>query len=119
MTTYYNQSEIIAAMHQLVNEYLKQCKNCKEIPEDFVELLRHNFLAKFVCYNAETNNIEIGVENYSEEDLYDSIKIYKYSLDADNSWLGKSFKRGKNDLAFYGKLLSRRKSFNDVEVIVM
>lgn len=119
MTAYYKQTEIIAAMNQLVEDYLRECKQCETLPSGFIDLLKHNFLAKFVCFNQKTKTIEIGVEDSSPDALYPQIKIYKYPLDSGKRWVEKSFKTGKNDLAFYGQLLSRRQSYKDVEVIVM
>lgn len=108
-------------MNNLVNEYLQECINCAEIPADFIDLVKHNFLAKFVHYNATKNAIEIGIKDYNtNEDLYPEIKVYSYPLDKKNQWLKKSFKKDKEDLDFYCKLLNRKKSFSkDAEVILM
>ena len=119
MTAYYKQTEIIAAMNQLVKDYMKECKECNELPEGFVELLKHNFLAKYVCFNEATQSIEIGVEDTSSDGLYPEIKSYKFPLNSKKRWIEKSFKTGKNDLAFYGKLLNRKQSYNDVDVVVI
>lgn len=119
MTAYYNQTEIIAAMNQLVSDYLNECRQCEELPEGFVELIKHNFLAKFVCFNRDTKSIEIGVEESSPDALYPEIKVYKYPLNSNRRWVEKSFKSGKNDLAFYGRLLNKKQSYNDVDVVVM
>lgn len=120
MTTYYNQQELKASMKSLVQEFLSECKRCEELPEDFVDLIKHNFLAKFVCYNNKTKNIEIGVEDFSEESLYPNIKIYKFPINSNKKWVEKSFKDGRNDLDFYGRLLNKKKSANrDAEVVVM
>lgn len=121
MTTYYNQNEINTAMNGLVQEYLQECIQCEEIPADFIDLVKHNFRAKFVHYSPTTNSIEIGIkEYYSSDDLYPEIKVYSYPLDKKNQWLKKSFKNDKEDLAFYCKLLNRKKSFSkDAEVILM
>lgn len=120
MTTYYNQDEIQASMKKLVKEYIQECKKCAELPEDFVDLIKHNFLAKFVCYNEKTENIEIGVEDFSEESLYPKIKIHKFSISSKKKWVEKSFRTERNDFDFYGRLLNRKKLNNrDADVIVM
>lgn len=121
MTTYYNQNEIRTAMNNLVQEYLEECINCQEIPADFIDLVKHNFLAKFVHYNPTTNAIEIGIKDYnSDEDSYPEIKVYSYLIDKKNQWLKKSFSKEKEDLAFYCRLLNRKKSFSkDAEVVLM
>lgn len=120
MTTYYNQDEIQASMKKLVKECIKECRECEELPEDFVELIKHNFLAKFVCYNSKTENIEIGVEDFSEESLYPKIKIYKFPISSNKKWVERSFRTEKNDFEFYSHLLNRKNLNNrDADVIVM
>lgn len=120
MTTYYNQEEIKSSMKKLVKEFLDVCKECEELPEDFVDLVKHNFLAKFVCYNNKTKNIEIGVEDFSKDSLYPEIKVYKFPILSNKKWVENSFRTGRNDLDFYGRLLNRKKLNNhNAEVIVM
>ena len=123
MVAYYNQNEIKVAMSALIQEYLKTCKNCEELPEDFVDLIKHNFLAKYVSYNAKTNSIEIGIEqsNGSSLSAYPKIKVFNYPLtEKKNDWLDKSFKTSKPDLAFYGRLLNKRNSISEnADVVVM
>lgn len=99
-------------MKKLVKGYISECKECEELPEDFVDLIKHNFLAKFVCYNNKTGNIEIGVEDFTEESLYPKIKIYKFSISSNKKWVEKSFRTEKCDLDFYGRLLNRKKLNN-------
>lgn len=118
MTTYYKQTEIKAAIDQLADDFLKECKRCEELPEGFVDLIKHNFLAKFVCYDKETKTIEIGVEDNSPDALYPKIKVYKYSLNS-KTWIRDSFKNDLNDLHFYGRLLNRNRSSRDADVILM
>ncbi len=121
MTTYYNQSEILLTMRVLMKEYLKESLRNKELSEDFTELIKHNFLAKFVYYNPMENAIEIGVEDpNSKTDSYPEINIISYPLDGKTSWLDGSLKKNKNDMAFYGRLLNKNKLlFRDSEVIVL
>ena len=109
MTTYYYREEIRTGMKVLVDEYLKDCTNGKQLSEDFTDLIKHNFLAKFVCYDKTNNTMEIGVENFSSNSSYPEIKIYTYPLNSKNDWLDNSYKTGKNDFAFYGRLLNRKK----------
>lgn len=120
MTTYYKQAEIKASMKKLIDEYLEDCKRCEELSEDFIDLIKHNFLAKYVCYNKNTKTIEIGVEDTSKDDeFYPEIKVYKYPLNSNKKWLERSFKDGKNDLTFYGRLLNRTKTDQEAEVILL
>ena len=96
MVAYYNKNEIKTAMKALIQEYLNTCTNCEVLPEDFVSLIKHNFLAKYVSYNSKTHSIEIGIdESDSRSSLtsYPQIKVYHYSLSRKkNKWLNKSFK---------------------------
>lgn len=120
MTTYYKQAEIKASMKKLVDGYLEDCKKCEELSQDFIDLIKHNFLAKFVCYNKSTQTIEIGIEkNSKEDDFYPQIMVYKYKLNSNKKWLERSFKEGPNDLAFYGRLLNRSKMSQEAEVILL
>jgi hypothetical protein len=120
MTTYYNRSEIQASMSMLVEEYLKECSNCEQLPEDFKDLLKHNFNANFVHFNPATNAIEIGVENPESVSAYPEIQVMSFPLNSDKSWVDNSFRAGKNDLAFYGRLLNRKKTiYQEAEVVVM
>lgn len=124
MVAYYNQNEIKVAMSALVQEYLEICNNCKELPSDFIDLIKHNFLAKYVSYNDDTNSIEIGIEESGEQSsatIYPKINVYNYPLsDKKNKWLNKSFKSSKQDLAFYGRLLNKRNSiYKNADVVVL
>lgn len=121
MTTYYNKAEIYNSMKLLVKECLQECRDCKELPVEFIDLLKHNFLAKYVYYNPTTNNIEIGIEeSKSDSDSYPEITVYSYPLDGKQGWVDKSLKKDNNDMVYYGQLLNRKKLlFKDAEVILM
>ncbi len=120
MTTYYKPAEIKASMKKLVDVYLEDCIQCEVPSEDFIDLIKHNFLAKYVCYNKNTKTIEIGIEENSEEDnFYPQIKVYKYSLTKNRKWLERSFKNNINDLTFYGRLLNRSKMNREAEVVLI
>ncbi|MFO7721010.1 MAG: hypothetical protein R6W85_11280 [Gillisia sp.] len=120
MTTYYQPAEIKMSIKKLVDVYLADCKKCEELPPDFTELIKHNFLAKFVYYNKSNQTIEIGIEdNAGDGDFYPQILVYKHKLKSRNKWLDRSFKNGSNDLAFYGKLLNRSKMNQEAQVILI
>ncbi len=119
MTTYYNQSEIKASMKKLIDVYLEECKQCNELSQDCIDLIKHNFLAEYVCYNKATNTIEVGIEeNKGDEEFYPEIKVYRYPLNSNKKWLERSFKDGKNDLAFYGRLLNRTITDKEAKVVL-
>ena len=118
--TYYKQAEIKASMKNLAHLYLADCKKSGVLSPDFKELIEHNFLAKFVCYNKTTHTIEIGIEDITgNDDFYPQINVYKYKLNSNKKWLEGSFKESLNDLTFYGKLLNRSKMNWDTEVILI
>lgn len=111
MTTYYNQEEIRIAMNGLAKNCLKDCLRDNKPSEDFIKLIKHNFLAKFVYYNKLDRSVEIGVEQSSVSSTYPEIKVFVFNLTSGIDWLEKSFKTGKTNLEFYGRLLNRRRSF--------
>jgi len=120
MTTYYNQEEIKIAMKGLAKNCLKDCLRDNKPSEDFINLIKHNFLAKFVYYNKLDRSVEIGVEESSVSSTYPEIKIFVYNLTSEIDWLEKSFKTGKRNLEFYGKLLNRRRFFlKNAKVIII
>lgn len=110
MTSCYNQNEILLTMRKLIKGYLKESLRSKKLSEDFVNLIKHNFLAKFVYYNVTKNVIEVGVEDpHSDTDSYPKINIFSVPVTGATSWLVKSLKKDKNDITFYRKLLNRNK----------
>lgn len=121
MTTYFNKSEIENSIKIIASDYLKDCIQCDKISEDFVDLIKYNFSAKYVSFNNIDKQIEIGVEDTSGTySLYPSINVVSFPVTDNNAWLEKSFKNQMNDLVFYGRLINRKKySHKNAEVIVM
>lgn len=119
MASYLNSNEIKTSLQVLVQQYIEECENCHQLPQDFIDLIKHNFLAKFVCYNKQEKQIEIGVEDQDSDAPYPEIKTYKFPVNKATQWLDKSFKQDKCDLEFYGKLLNRNELISSSEVILM
>jgi RNase adaptor protein for sRNA GlmZ degradation len=120
MTAYLTEQEIKTGLQVLVKEHLENCKNCQELSDDFVELIRHTLKAKYAHYNKDTRTIEIGVKQENENSFYKDIKTYSYSLKQAEEELGKSFKNSENqDLQFYGKLINGTRNNPASEVIVI
>ena len=122
MTTYFNKSEIETSIKTIASDYLKDCINCDKISEDFMDLIKYNFSAKYVSFNNKNQQIEIGIEDSKIHSThYPVINILSYPISGkDNKWLEKSFKNQINDLVFYGRLINRKKySHKNAEVIVM
>lgn len=116
MTAYYNQSEIKKFMKNEIKQYLKDCISGKKLSEDCKNLIKYTFLATFVSYNEADKTIEIGIEDTTSDSSYPDIKVYTYPVDSVTDWLTRSLKFGKNDLAFYGKLLNKKRSS---DIVVM
>ncbi len=107
-------------MKGLAKNCLKDCLRDNKPSEDFINLIKHNFLAKFVYYNELDKSVEIGVEEPSVSSTYPEIKVFVYNLTSGPDWLEKSFRTGKTNLEFYGKLLNRRRSFlKNAKVIII
>ena len=107
-------------MKGLAKNCLNDCLRDNEPSEDFIDLIKHNFLAKFVYYNKSDKTVEIGVEQLSVNSTYPEIKVFVYNLASGIGWLDKSFKTGKTNLAFYGKLLNQSKFLSkNAEVIII
>ena len=119
MTTYLNDREIRVSLKKLVQQYVEECETCKEMPEEFISLIKHNFLAKFVYYNKQEKQIEIGIDESESPNTYPKIKVFKFPVKKAVKWLDKSFKDNKNDLEFYGKLLKRNSELDASEVVLV
>jgi len=122
MTTYYNKFEIETAMKLIVADYLKDCIECDKLSEDFVDLIKYNFLAKYVYLDKNKRTIEIGVEEVNgDSSHYSVINVFTFPIDEfENTWLNDSFKSDNSDLVFYGKLLNRKKyQHRNTEVVVL
>ncbi len=119
MAIFLKSGEIKSTLGALVKHYVEECNTTGEIPQEFIELIKHNFLAKYVYFHKKDNRIEVGInESKHRAGMYPDIKIYSFPLDQ-TGWLEGSFKTGKADLEFYGKLINANTSFNSMEVVVV
>lgn len=119
MASYLNQNEIQTSLQMLVEQYVEECNKCQYLPKEFIELIKHNFLAKFVYYNKNENQIEIGVDESNSPETYPEIKVYKFPVDKASQWLDKTFRNDKSDLEFYGRLLNRNEVISKSQVVLM
>lgn len=119
MTTYFRRSEIEILMQQLVSAYAEECLSKGQMNPDFIELVKHNFFAKYVFYNPKKKVIEIGInESAGSTGLYPNIKVYRFPLEKIQNWMGQSFRFEKRDLDFYGKLLAGNARLEQMDVVV-
>ena len=99
MTAYLTEYEIKTSLKTLVKQYLENCKNCHQLSDEFVELIRYTLKAKYANYNEETRTIEVGVKQENENSFYDDIKTYSYSLEqAELTYFGKFLNGQQNDI---------------------
>ena len=119
MASYLRTEEIKTSLRVLVNQYIEECRDCDKIPQDFIDLLRHNFLAKFVFYNKNDKTIEIGINKGSSPEGYPNIKVFSFPVNKALEWLDESFKSETNDLEFYGKLLNRNEIISSSELVLI
>lgn len=113
MTAYLTEHEIKTGLKTLVKHYLENCKNCHQLSDEFVELIRYTLKAKYANYNKEKRTIEIGVKQENENSFYSDIQVYSYSLEEAEKELGKNFNTYKGkDLVYFGKFLKGQQ--NDV-----
>ncbi len=120
MSIYLKTEEIRASLGAIVKFYIQDCKQKKEIPQELAELIKHNFLAKYVSYNKNDETIEIGI-NISKHraEMYPTIEIFTFPVNSAEKWLESSFKTGKADLEFYAKMINRDIRFTREEVVVV
>ncbi|MFD1095100.1 hypothetical protein [Salegentibacter chungangensis] len=119
MSSYLNTQEIKRSLQVLVKQYVEECVNCQELPQDFIDLIKHNFLAKFVYYNKAKKQIEIGIEDQESDAPYPEIKTYSFPVDKAANWLDQSFRNDDCDLKFYGKLLNRNELISSGDVVLI
>ncbi|NJW51943.1 hypothetical protein [Salinimicrobium oceani] len=119
MTSYQSRNQIQTQLKRLLPYQIEECRNCDELPKALGDLIKHNFQATFVCYDKNTNTIEVGVEDQENRDLYPQITVHKFSLEEAVSKLGKTFRNSDADLRFYGKILAGHGQYNRVDDVVL
>lgn len=110
MVGYLRDEEVKTALKELINHYVEDSKKNGELPRDFVELIKHNFYAKFAYYNEKKEVIEVGInETKKPGSGYPTINIYSFSINETDDWLERSIKVESFHLAYYSELLRRYK----------
>lgn len=121
MASYLNKNEIQNSLRVLIKQYLQECKRSNNLSQDFITLLEHNFLAKYVVFNRSERTIEIGIEDKSNhtEEVYPRIQVYKYKIDDAEEKIISSCGDKDSDLEFYGRLIGRNHLQKNSEVVLM
>lgn len=119
MITYQSRNQVQADLRRMLPHQIEECRECDELPQTLEQLIKHNFQAKFVCYNKKSNTIEVGVEKQEVVDSYPEITVHKFSLDEAVAKLSNTFRNKEQDLRFYGRLLARQSSEGPIEDVVL
>lgn len=106
MTSYQSRNQIQSELQKMLPYQIEECRACDELPTALEELIKHNFQATFVCYNKNSNTIEVGVEEQEFVNSYPKITVHKFRLEEAVSQLKSTFRNSDQDLKFYGKLLA-------------
>jgi|SRR5690606_2415533 len=119
MATYLKEDEIKTLLKGLIDRYVEESRGTGILLPDFVELIKHNFYAKYVYYDSKSETVEIGInESKVRTPGYPDIKVYHYEIAEAKNWLGKNFRNTTFDLEFYAKLIGKEQDA-DSEIIVI
>lgn len=105
MASYLTSEEIKATIGNMVSEHLNACQKNECLSDDFVELIKHQFKAKYAFYNADEKTIEVGIKKYGADSLYRTIEDFSFSIHEVKNKFQTSLQDKEADLAFYGKFL--------------
>lgn len=119
MATYLKVEEIRTILERLVDKYVNECRSTEGLNSDFIEIIKHNFFAKYVHYDEVTEMVEIGInESRVSTQGYPEIKVYHYPLSETKQWMGERFKTTTYDLEFYASIINKDKD-SDSDFILM
>ena len=119
MATYLKEEEIKTLLGELIDKYVDESRVSGKLVPEFIELIKHNFYAKYVHYDPASEMIEIGInEAKVRTPVYPDIKVYHYDISESRKWLSKKFQNTSFDLEFYAKLISKDQD-SDSEIIVI
>ncbi|WP_029036709.1 hypothetical protein [Salinimicrobium xinjiangense] len=110
MAAYVTQSEVNALWKSSLKLMIRECRTTKKVPEALVEIIKHNLYAKYVCYNAAMEHIEIGInESQQSAKTYPTIQVYSFPLTEIANRLTASYKSKRGDLEFYAKVFQGKR----------
>lgn len=119
MTSYQSRKMIHERLEEMIPEQVSECKECDKLPQPLVDLIMHNFQAKYVCYHKKDNTVEVGVEEQESMLAYPNIKSYTFRLEEAVSWLGETFRSDEQDLKFYGKIIAGNGNYNQIDDVIL
>ena len=119
MTSYQSRNEIQRHLLNLLPHQIEECKECDELPAPLAEFIKHNYQAKFVCYDKSSGCIEVGVEKQEDINSYPEIQVHKIPLKSAVSKLKKTFRNSDLDLKFYGRLLAGQGTTTRIDDVVL
>lgn len=120
MVAYLKTNEIESSLRSLVSNYVQQCLKHGKIPQDYIELIKHNFYAKYVHYNELDKTIEIGInENPYPSSTYPDIAVYTFPVSNTTEWFMSSVKTKPFDTAFYADIINRGKGIIASETVLI
>lgn len=119
MISYQSRNQIQDHLLNLIPHQIEECKKCDELPASLAEFIKHNYQAKFVCYDKASGCIEVGVEKQEFTNSYPEIKVHRIPLEKAVSQLKKTFRNSDLDLKFYGRLLAGQGSTTRIEDVVL
>ena len=118
MPIFSTQSEIESLWKSLLKPMISTCRSEKKVPEELVELIKHNFYAKYVYYDSEKDTLEIGVNEAKQRAVtYPSIEVYHFPLNEVENLIMASFQPNNWDLEFYAKILQGKRSEDRMIII--
>lgn len=120
MVAYYKAEEVKTALKGLISHYVEESKKNGELPRDFIELIKHNFYAKFAYYNKQKEVIEVGInETRGPGATYPTINIYSFPINETDDWMERSIKPGSFHIAYYSELLRRYNGSRTAKIVVI
>lgn len=110
MASYLTSEEIKATIESMVSEYLTSCQKDECLSNDFIELIKYRFKAKYAFYNAEEKMIEVGIKKYGADSLYRTIEDFSFSIPEIKNKFQTLLNDKEADLSYYGKFLKGNQS---------
>lgn len=119
MTSYQSRNQIKTLLQEMIPAQISECQECDELPQALADLIMHNFQAKYVCYNKQSNTVEVGIEEQESTNSYSKITSQTFKLEEAATWLEKSFKTEEQDLRFYAQIIASDGYASSVDDVIL